>query len=62
MYWLVILQFSVLKTTCFTYSHGLIHLHKGLKRENKSNCDNNSSSNLKSMPRRYTENIENSGK
>jgi len=58
MYWLVILQFSELKTACFTYSHGLIHLHKGLKRENESNCDKNSTSNSNSTPCRHTENME----
>jgi len=57
MYWPVILKFSALKTACFTYSHGPIHLHKGLKRENESNCDKNSSSNSNSTQRRLTDNM-----
>ena len=62
MYWLVILQFPALKTACFTYSHGPTHLHKGLKRENESNCDKNSSSNSKSTTRMHTGNMETPGK
>ena len=62
MYWLIILQFSALKTACFTYIHGPIHLHKGLKRENESNCNKKSSINSNSTPRRHTENMETPGK